>query len=173
MRTYKDNKNKTLLSSLHKLQFTSEHTDNVVQIAGRTVSLNLCPMPQTCVLSNIVHLLSDTMIFDLVTHNSSLLSCQVNVSAHPGFVMSILHNGEKIHTVKSGCWEWACNLAAHLPVMLSVTISLTLGGKYKCQMHLMQYLITEKVSTYILPGNNTTSHNCSCRHVATIHQFYG
>lgn len=121
-----------------------------------------------CILTNTVHLLSDTMFFDLVAPNSSLLSCQVNVSAHPGFVMSILHNGEKIHTVKSGCNVRECNLAAHRPLTLSVTISLTLGEKYKCQLHLMQYLITEK---NILPGNSATSHNCSCRHVATIHQF--
>lgn len=125
-------------------------------------------MPQICVLSIIVHLFSDTMIFDLVAHNSSLLSCQVNVSAHPGFVLSILHNGDKIHTVKSGCWESACNLASE--IMLCANISLTLGGKYECQLHLMQHLITEKVFTWILPGNSITTHSCSCRCVTTTHQ---
>lgn len=122
-----------------------------------------------CVLSLIVHLFSDTMTFELVAHNNSLLICQVNVSAHPGFVLSILHNGDKIH--KLGCWESACNLAAQPSVMLSGTISLTLGGKYECQLHLMQHLITKKVYTSILPGNSITSHSCSYRHVATTHQL--
>lgn len=127
-------------------------------------------MPQICVLSIIVHLFSDTMIFDLVAHNRSLLSCQVNVSAHPGFVLSILHNQDKIHTVKSGCWESASNLTAQLYVLLSVTISPTFGGKYECHLYLMQQLIMEKVSTCILPGNFSTSHSLPCRLVARTHR---
>lgn len=107
-----------------------------------------------CVLSLILYLFSDAMIFELVAHNNSLLSCQVNISAHPGFVLSILHNGDKIH--KSGCWESACNLAAQPYIMLSGTISLTLGGKYECQLHLIQHLITKKVYTSIMSGNSIT-----------------
>lgn len=101
-------------------------------------------------MCNILHLFSDTVIFDLVTHNRSLLSCQVNVSADPGFVLSILYNGHKIRSGKPECWEMGCNL--------SVTILLTHGGKYECRLYLNKNLITKMVSDYILHGNIINSH---------------
>ncbi|XP_056900829.1 uncharacterized protein LOC130532298 isoform X1 [Takifugu flavidus] len=95
-------------------------------------------------------IIHDTVIFDVVTHNRSLLSCQVNVSADPGFVLSILYNGHKICSGKPECWERGCNLAPQLHVLLSVTISLTHGGKYECQLHFNKTLLTKMVSDYIM-----------------------
>lgn len=134
----------------------------------KTGSLHFCPVPQICVLRIAVLFFLDTMVFDLVSDNSSLLGCQVNVSAHPGFVLSILRSKDKIQTVESGCWESACNLRAQRYVKLSVTTSLTLGGEYECQLDLRQHLITKKAFNCTLPGNSFTSHRRSCWRFATI-----
>ncbi|XP_068180529.1 uncharacterized protein [Antennarius striatus] len=82
-------------------------------------------------------LVYDNMIFSLSGHNDSLLRCEVNVTRDPGFVLFIFHDGHKVQTSNSA------PEATALPyITLSETMSLRGKGKYECQLHLNDNLIT-------------------------------
>ncbi|XP_040899392.1 uncharacterized protein LOC121185402 isoform X2 [Toxotes jaculatrix] len=88
----------------------------------------------------------DTMIFNLTNNNESLLRCEVNVTREPGFVLSISHNGNKLQTVDLVPGD---DVAALPYVTLSQTISLQSGGKYECQLHLNDDIITKNIFNYL------------------------
>lgn len=102
------------------------------------------------VLCICVLLFADNMIFNLTGHNNSLLVCQVNVTQDPGLVLSIFHDGDK-PSVDSAP---GAPVAALSNVTLTETISLRGGGKYECELHLGEHLITKRVFHYNPPGNN-------------------
>ncbi|XP_044064235.1 uncharacterized protein LOC122881741 isoform X2 [Siniperca chuatsi] len=91
----------------------------------------------------------DTMIFNLTSHNDSLLWCQVNVTLDPGFVLSIFHDGCKLQTVDSAPGDAVTALPY---VTLSEAVSLRSGGKYECQLHLDKDLITKSIFHYHPPA---------------------
>ncbi|XP_071326502.1 uncharacterized protein [Trachinotus anak] len=94
------------------------------------------------------------MIFNLTSHNDSLLRCQVNVSLQHDFVLSIFHDGCNLQSVDSALG----NGDAALPyVTLSKTVSLKGGGKYECQLHLNEELITKSIFHYPPPGSGVYS----------------
>lgn len=110
-----------------------------------------------------VHLLPDNMAFNLTGLNDTLLRCTVSVSPDPGFVLSILHNGEKPQTDATA----PGNHNADLPyVSLSETVRLRGDGKYECQLHLNKHLVTKSTFHYFT-GNNLPPQPVkdSCRHV--------
>ncbi|XP_026172691.1 uncharacterized protein LOC113136255 [Mastacembelus armatus] len=89
----------------------------------------------------------DTMIFNLTNDNGSLLQCEINVTVTGefGVVLSISHNGTKLQTVASG------DAVPGQPyVTLSKTLSLRGSGKYECQLHLNEKLITKSIFHYHL-----------------------
>lgn len=89
-----------------------------------------------------VLLIYDNLFLDLTAPNNTLLRCTVNVTSHPGFVLSILHNGQKPQSIGSD----PGNHSTDLPyVSLSDTIRVEgYGGKYECQLHLNKHLITSR-----------------------------
>ncbi|XP_039974423.1 uncharacterized protein LOC120784578 isoform X2 [Xiphias gladius] len=90
----------------------------------------------------------DTMTFNLTNHNDSVLRCEVNVTQEPGLVLSIFHDGCKGQTVDAAPGD---DVAALHYVTLSATISLRGGGKYECQLHLDEDLITKSSFQYSPP----------------------
>lgn len=110
-----------------------------------------------------VHLLTDNMAFNLSGLNDTLLRCTVNVSPDPGFVLSILHDGEKPQTVATAPGSHNADLPY---VSLSETVCLRGDGKYECQLHLNKHLITKR-TFYYFPGNNLPPQPVkdSCRHI--------
>ncbi|XP_042346336.1 uncharacterized protein LOC121946004 [Plectropomus leopardus] len=102
------------------------------------------------------------MVYDTMTfnHNDSLLSCEVNVTLDPGFVLSIFHNGCKLQPVDSAQEDAGTALAY---ATLSETISLRSKGEYECQLHLNGDLITKSIFQYHQPvaDGEDTEHNVS------------
>lgn len=94
---------------------------------------------------------SDTMSFNQTGHNDSQLKCEVNVSKGPRVVLSIVHNGDN----QSVDFAPGALVEALPYITLSVNSSLRSGGKYECQLHLNQHLITKSVFIYHPPRNNT------------------
>ncbi|XP_038566688.1 uncharacterized protein LOC119897176 isoform X1 [Micropterus salmoides] len=90
-------------------------------------------------------LVHDTMMFNLTSHNDSLLWCEVNVTQDPRLVLSIFHDGHKLQTVESALGE---NVTALPYVTLSEAVSLRSAGKYECQLHLNKDLITKSIFHY-------------------------
>ncbi|KAE8289093.1 hypothetical protein D5F01_LYC12973 [Larimichthys crocea] len=90
----------------------------------------------------------DTMIFNLTGHNSTLISCEVNVTRDPRFVLSISHDAYKPQTTESAQGNVAPDL---LYITLSTTIFLRRKGKYECQLHLNKVLMTKSIFYYHLP----------------------
>ncbi|XP_054478204.1 uncharacterized protein LOC129110079 [Anoplopoma fimbria] len=87
----------------------------------------------------------DTMIFNLTTHNDSLLWCEVNVTPDPGFVLSIFHNGCTLQPPEHAPRD----AGAGLPyVTLSKNIRLRSEGVYECQLQLNGELITKRIFHY-------------------------
>lgn len=97
-----------------------------------------------------LHLISDTMTFNLTGHNNSVLRCEVNVSQQPGYVLSILHNGCNLEAVSSISGDGE---AAQPFITLSKNISLRGRGEYECQLHLDKDLITNRSLLYTPLGN--------------------
>ncbi|CAJ1062815.1 uncharacterized protein LOC122881741 isoform X1 [Xyrichtys novacula] len=89
----------------------------------------------------------DTMSFNLTHQNDSLLRCEVKASCDPALVLSIFRDGVKLQSVNR---DPRCAAAAQLPVTLSESVCGKGGGKYECQLHLNQNLIT-KSSFYYNP----------------------
>lgn len=102
------------------------------------------------VLCICVHLFSDNMVFNLTSHNDSLLVCEVNVTQHRGLVLSIFHDGDKQSVDRAP----GAPVAALPYVTLSETISLRSGGKYECRLHLDEHLITKSLFHYNPLGNH-------------------
>ncbi|XP_019111507.1 uncharacterized protein LOC104930291 isoform X2 [Larimichthys crocea] len=90
----------------------------------------------------------DTMIFNLTGHNSTLISCEVNVTRDPRFVLSISHDAYKPQTTESARGNVVPDL---LYITLSKTIFLRRKGKYECQLHLNKVLMTKSIFYYHLP----------------------
>ncbi|XP_041798854.1 uncharacterized protein LOC121610688 [Chelmon rostratus] len=90
----------------------------------------------------------DTMMFNLIGHNASLLSCEVNVTRDPGFVLSLLHDGHKPQSVDSAAGDYVTALPY---VTLTQNISVWGEGKYECQLHLNEDLITKSTFHYRPP----------------------
>lgn len=87
-------------------------------------------------------ILADNLFLDLTGPNNTLLRCTVNVTSHPGFVLSILPNGQK----PQGIGSHPGNHSTDLPcVSLSDTLRVEgYGGKYECQLHLNKHLIASR-----------------------------
>lgn len=101
-----------------------------------------------------LHLFSDTMLFNLTGHNSTLIRCEINVTADAGFVLSICHDAYKPQTAESDRGDYVPDLPY---ITLSKTIFLRGDGKYECQLHLNEVLLTKSIFYYQLPGNNLLS----------------
>ncbi|XP_029360924.1 uncharacterized protein LOC115045404 [Echeneis naucrates] len=92
----------------------------------------------------------DTMIFNLTSHNDSLLRCEVKVSHKPGMVLSIHHDGCTQKFVSSA----AGDADGTLPYSTLVeTVPLSGGGKYECHLHLNEHLIAKSSYDYYPPVN--------------------
>ncbi|XP_070692058.1 uncharacterized protein [Pempheris klunzingeri] len=90
----------------------------------------------------------DTMIFNLSCHNDSLLWCEANVTRDSRFVLSIFLDGCRLPTASSARGD----AAAALPyATLSEATTLSRGGKYECQLHLNNELITKSFFHYHPP----------------------
>ncbi|XP_026226123.1 uncharacterized protein LOC113169156 [Anabas testudineus] len=87
----------------------------------------------------------DNIIINLTNHNDSRLQCEVNVSGEPGFVLSIIHNECKLPTVGSGQRD---AVTTQPYVTLSESVSLMGVGKYECQLHLKDRLVTKSIFHY-------------------------
>ncbi|XP_049438693.1 uncharacterized protein LOC125892647 isoform X2 [Epinephelus fuscoguttatus] len=93
-------------------------------------------------------LVYETMMFNLTSHNDSLLSCEVNVTRDAGLLLSISHNGCKLQPVDSAPGD----AGAALPfTTLSETVSLRSKGEYECQLQLNKDLITKSIFLYHPP----------------------
>lgn len=82
------------------------------------------------------------MSLEPVGPNNTLLRCAVNVTSHPGFVLSILCDGQKTQSTGSDLGSDGTNLTY-------VTLSETVreegdDGKYECLLHLNKHLITSR-----------------------------
>ncbi|XP_051812745.1 uncharacterized protein LOC127536436 [Acanthochromis polyacanthus] len=89
--------------------------------------------------SLVVH---DSLLFNPTDRNTSLLSCEVNVTQNAGFALTVLHNGSRLRSVNSAAGG---NVSPQLFVTLSETIAVKAGGKYECQLHLKEDLIMKSV----------------------------
>lgn len=82
------------------------------------------------------------MSFDLAGPNSTQLMCAVNVSSHPGVVLSILCDGQKNKSINSDPVSHGMNLSY---VSLSETVRVEGNdGKCECRLHLNNHLITSR-----------------------------
>lgn len=96
-------------------------------------------------------ILTDNMSLDLAGPNNTLLRCTVNVTSNPGFVLSILCDGQKTQSIGPDLGSHGMNLSY---VSLSETVRVVGNdGKYECQLHLNKHLITSR-SFEILVGND-------------------
>ena len=117
------------------------------------------PCTHRCIL---LHVISDTMSFNPISHNDSLLRCEVNVSREPGLVLSVFRDGCESKRVRSAPGDAA---AVDRPyVTLSETVPLRGGGRYECQLHLNKDLITESIFHHPALGNNLL--------LAFVHELY-
>lgn len=94
---------------------------------------------------------TDAMSFNQTGLKDSQLKCEVNVSKDPRVVLSIVHNGDN----QSADFAPGAFMEALPYITLSANSSLRSGGKYECQLHLNQHLITKSVFIYHPPQNNT------------------
>lgn len=87
-------------------------------------------------------LLTDNVSLDLAGPNNTLLRCTVNVTSHPGFVLSILCDGQKTKSIDSDPGSHGVNLPY---VSLSETVRVEGDdGKYECRLHLNRHLVTNR-----------------------------
>lgn len=85
------------------------------------------------------------IFFNITSHNKILLQCEVYVTHHPRFDLSISHNGQKLQTLNST----PVIATTSLPyVTLSQTVALRSLGKYECELNFNGDLLSTSVFHY-------------------------
>nr|XP_024660069.1 uncharacterized protein LOC112435591 [Maylandia zebra] len=101
-------------------------------------------------------------VFNVTKHAPCMLGCEVSVTRDAGFSLHIFHNGRRLQNVTSAPGD----ADAALPyVTLSETVPLWSRGKYECQLHLRDDVITKSIFhsnlSEVGEGDKNESTTCS------------